>query len=92
MKNFLRKLCSPVLNIFEKDNDPYDYKPINRKILIFMSFIFSILGSLVIYFSPATSDKGFLIPAIVFLALALVGFIVGFLGNDRAICRIWGSR
>ena len=92
MKIILRKLCSPVLNIFEKGDEPYNYKPLNRKILLFMSAIFLGLAILVIYFSPTNGDKGYLIPAIVFFTVSLVGLIVGLLGNDRAVSNIWGNR
>jgi len=92
MKNLLRKLCSPVLNIFEKGDEPYSYKPLNRKILLFMSIIFMGLAILVIYLSSEIEGYGFLIPTIVFLALSLTGLIVGLLGTDRAVSSIWGNR
>lgn len=92
MKKILRKLCSPVLNIFEKGEEPYNYKPMNRKILLFMSVIFMGLAILVIYFSSEIEGYGFLFPVIVFMALSLTGLIIGLLGNDRAVSSIWGNR
>lgn len=92
MKEQFRKLCSPVLNIFEKGKEPYSYKPLNRLILLVVSFLFMGLALLVSYLSRHADDLGFLIPVIVFSAVSSVGFIVGLLGTDRAVSKIWGNR
>ena len=92
MKNLFRTLFSPILNFFEKGDETYSYKPLNRKILIFMSIIFLALAILVAYLSRNSSDIGYLLPVIVFSAMAVVGLVVGILGNDRAVAKIWGSR
>ena len=41
MKQSLRSFFSPILSVFEKGSDAYAYKPLNRKILIFMGSVFS---------------------------------------------------
>ncbi len=92
MKKRLRKLCSPILNIFEKGDDPYLVKPHSRKILIVMGVLFSGLASAVVYLSMGQAEIGYLIPVIVFSGIALVTLVVGFLGNDRAVAKIWGNR
>lgn len=92
MTALLRKLFSPLLNPLERGDEPYVYKPLNRKILLAGSALFSLLCAGVIYFLPADADKGYLIPAVVFGLVALVGLVVGLLGNDRAVAKIWGSR
>ncbi len=92
MKNSLRAIFSPILNYFEKGDEPYTYKPLNRKILIFMSTLFLSLAIVVAYLSRENSDLGYLIPVVVFSAIALIGLVVGLLGNDRAVTKIWGSR
>ena len=92
MKNLLRKLFSPILNIFENGNEPYTAKPLNRKILIVIGVLFSFLVSVVIYLSYDKGEMGYLIPVIVFSGVAFVALIVGFLGNDRAVAKIWGNR
>lgn len=91
MKNSLRKIFSPILNIFESGDEAYEHKPMNRKILIFIGFIFSALASLVFYLGRG-EDIGYLIPVIVFGGAGLLALIIGFLGNDRAVAKIWGSR
>jgi|TARA_B110001469_G_C9285704_1_gene157392 hypothetical protein len=92
MKPILRSLFSPILNIFEKGSDVYAYKPLNRKILIFMGTIFAGLTALVLKFVPDGVGISFLIPVIVFGAVAVVTLVVGFLGNERAVSKIWGDR
>jgi hypothetical protein len=92
MKDFLRKLFSPILNIFEKGEEPYIAKPLNRKILIVIGVLFSFLVSVVIYLSYDKGEPGFLIPVVVFSGVAIVALIVGFLGTDRAVAKIWGNR
>jgi len=92
MKQILRTLFSPILNIFEKGDDPFEYKSLNRKILIFMGFIFAGLATLVVLFVPEGVGLGYLIPVVVFGFVALINSVVGFLGNERAVTKIWGDR
>ena len=86
-----RKLCSPLLNIFENGNEPFSHKPMNRTILIVVSLMFSALACGILFASPK-SDLGFLIPVIVFSAVGIIGLIIGCFGNDRAVAKIWGSK
>jgi len=92
MKAQFRKIFSLILNIFEQGSEPYAYKPLNRKILIFMGILFSGLIILVLYFLPEGIGFSFLIPVGVFGGLALVTLVVGLLGTDRAVAKIWGDR
>jgi len=92
MKQLLRKIFAPVLNIFESGNEPFEIKPLSRKILIVMSFLFSALAAAVLYLMPADAETGYYLPVIIFGIIGLIGFIVGFLGTDRAVAKIWGSR
>ena len=63
-----------------------------EKILIFMGFIFAGLTFLVLKFTPEGAGFGAVIPVIVFGLVALVTLVVGFLGNERAVSKIWGVR
>jgi peptidoglycan/LPS O-acetylase OafA/YrhL len=92
MKNTLRKLCQPILSPFEQGNEAYHYKPLNRKILIIIATIFSFLASLVCVLIPQDADPGYYIPVIVFGSLGVVGLVVGFLGTDRAVAKIWNNK
>ncbi|MCG8671227.1 MAG: hypothetical protein MI867_17610 [Pseudomonadales bacterium] len=91
MKESLRKVFAPILNVFESGNEPFAYKPSHRKILVFVSAVFSMLAVIVVALDPG-EDKGYLFPVIVFSLIGLVGLVVGFLGTDRAVAKIWGSR
>jgi hypothetical protein len=91
MKNLLRKLFSPLLKPLESGTDPYAYKPSHRTILLFMSVMFIGLASLVGVLMPGW-DSGYLLPILVFGGAGALGLIVGFLGEDRAVAKIWGSR
>jgi hypothetical protein len=92
MKTQLRKLCSPILTMFEKGDEPYVYKPLNRKILLVIGVLFLGLASAVGYLSYDMGEVGFLLPVLVFFAIALVTLVVGLLGSDRAVAKIWGNR
>ena len=92
MKKLLRKLFSPILNVFEAGDDPYAVKPLNRKILIIIGVLFLGLGSAVAYLAFDMNDAGFMIPVVVFCAVSLVTLVVGLLGTDRAVAKIWGNR
>jgi len=81
-----------VLNIFESGDDPYAYKPLNRKILLVIGVLFSGLASVVAYLSLDAGEVGFLIPVLVFSGIAFVTLVVGLLGNERAVSKIWGNR
>ena len=92
MKQYLRILFSPILSVFEKGEEPYRYKSLNRKILIVMSVLFLGLAMTVLYIMPEDAETGYLLPVIVFSVVAIVGLVVGFLGTDRAVSKIWGNR
>ena len=92
MKSFLRTLFSPLLNIFENSSEEYSYKPLNRKILLVISFLFGCLASVVLYLIPENAELAYYLPVIIFGSISSVGFIVGFVGNDRAVSKIWGNR
>lgn len=91
MKKILRIIFSPILNVFESGDEPFAYKPSHRKILIFMGCLFSGLATAVFIFSPA-DDPGYLIPVFVFGGGGIISLLVGSIGTDRAVAKIWGSR
>ena len=90
VKKLLRTLFSPILNIFESGDEPFSYKPSHRKILVFMGCLFSGLATLVFTFLPG-DDPGYLIPVAVFGGGGLVSLLIGLIGTDRAVAKIWGS-
>jgi len=92
MKILLRKLFFPILNIFEKGDEAYAYKSLNRKILLVIGVMFLGLGSAVAYLAIDNGDTGFAFPVLVFVVISLVTLVVGLLGNERAVAKIWGNR
>jgi len=92
MKASLRALFAPILNVFESGDEPYVYKPSQRTILLVVSVLFSVLILAICGFSWNSEDFGFLIPVVIFSGVALVGFVVGLLGNERAVAKIWGNK
>ena len=92
MKALMRKLFSPVLDLFESGEEQYVYRESHRKILIAAGFLFLILSFGSLYASITASEFGGILPVIVFFLAGAVCEIVGFLGSDRAVAKIWKSK
>lgn len=90
MKSLFRNIFSPILNIFESGDEEYLYKKSHRVILIVMGLLFTGLASLV-YVLAEGEDIGYLLPVVVFGGAGLLSLIIGFIGEDRAVAKIWGS-
>lgn len=91
MKQSLQKLFSPLLSRFEAGDQAYAYKPSHRMILLLMSAMFCSLAIAVLFVAHGQA-LSYLIPVLVFGGGGLFGLVIGFLGNDRAVAKIWGSR
>ena len=74
MSDLLKKLCSPILNIFEKDNDEFVYRLLNRKIVLFVSVMFGLLAFGLPAYMPVLIEMGYWFVMIVFGGISLVGF------------------
>ena len=92
MKQFFRNVFASILVIFEKGTEPYNYKPLNRTILNVMGVLFSGLAIVVAFMVPAGGGFSYMLPVVVFLGLGVTCLVVGILGNERAVCKIWGNR
>lgn len=92
MKDQLRKAASPLLDLFERGDQPYSVKPSHRTILLATSMLFLGLSGAITWVALGQDELTYLIPALVFGSVALVGLIVGLLGNDRAVAKIWGNK
>jgi len=92
MKNALRKLFSPILNIFENSKDEYAYKPSHRTILLAVGTLFLILSGFGVVVAIVAGQPGGAFPAIVFGLIGAVCLIVGGLGTDKAVANIWKNR
>ncbi|TYL48360.1 hypothetical protein [Marinomonas sp. IMCC 4694] len=94
MKEILRKLCSPVLSLFESSEGEgeYEYKPSHRTILIVLGLLCLVIASVSLMVTIMTGEAAGIIPIMMFLFTGLVCEIVGWLGSDRAVARIWKRR
>ena len=92
MKQTLRTLCKPILDRFETGTVPYAYKSLNRKILIIMGLLFAVIAGVVISYVISNAAYGYALPAIIFSGVAITCIIVGGLGTERAVAKIWGNK
>jgi hypothetical protein len=91
VKQLLRTIFAPILNIFESGDEPYNYKPSHRIILIIVGILFSGLAGLVFWLVQGM-EPTYLLPVVVFGGVAVVSLIIGLLGTDRAVAKVWNSR
>ena len=93
MKTFFRSIFSFLLMPLESGTEPYIYKKSNRIILVIVGVLFLLLtiGVSFVFKAYSNGDIAYLIPALIFGCASLLCFIVGFLGNERAITKLWGS-
>ncbi|WP_339899256.1 hypothetical protein [uncultured Gilvimarinus sp.] len=92
MKNALRKIFAPLLKGLESGTEPYNYKPLSRKVLLFFGAVFTFLGLLAAWLIPEGADPGYYFPVVVFTLAGTYGLIVALLGEDRAVAKLWGNR
>ena len=91
MKNIIRKLFAFILTPLESGDDPFVYKPSHRKILIAMGVMFTALGLGVLFIIP-DGQLSYFLPVIIFGGGGIVSMAVGFVGSDRAVSKIWGTK
>lgn len=92
MKSSFRHLFNFVLKPFESGEEPYRYKPSYRWILNAMSVLFLGLAGSVLFFAVKQDAFGYFLPIVLFGGVGLFGLIIGLLGEDRAVAKVWGSR
>jgi hypothetical protein len=90
MKLLLRRIFSLLLSPLESGEGTYEYKPSHRSILLFVSVMFIGLASIVRVMADG-QDSGYLFPVLIFGVGGILGLIVGLLGEDRAVAKIWGT-
>lgn len=92
MKKQLQRLCWPILCFFEKNDAHYCYKKSHRITLVILGLLFLLLSALSLLAALQAMQLGALMPIIVFCAAGIVSLVVGGLGSDGAVARIWGSK
>lgn len=91
MKQQCRALFSFILTPMESGTTPYTYKRSHRVALLILSALFTILASAV-FFIGQGEDPTYLIPVILFGGVGFLGVIIGSLGTERAVAKIWGTK
>jgi len=92
MKISLRKVFLPLLKIFEAGEADYQYKSSHRKILLVVAGLFITLSIVSATAAIVSAQIAGLIPCAIFFIVGLVCGIIGLLGNDRAVAKIWGNK
>jgi hypothetical protein len=91
MKQIIRTLFAPLLKVFESGAGEFSYKQSHRIILLVMGGLFSALAVFV-FFAAQGQDLGYFLPVLIFGGVGIVSLVIGFVGTDRAVAKIWGSR
>lgn len=92
MRDILTKVFWPILRLFETGEQPANYKNSHRVAL-------NILGSLFIFLSFASAwaasysdELSAFIPVVVFFLVGLVAVVIGCLGSNAAVSKVWGTK
>ena len=91
MKALLRRIFKPLLAPLERGDGDYVYTPSHRIILMVISVLFLFLASLSLFLAPE-GQWDYMIPVVVFGGAGLFCILVGSVGKDIAVARLWGSR
>lgn len=78
--------------MFETGQPAINYKPSHRMVLVVIGLLFLVLSGASAASALVSGELGALIPILVFLGVATVVLVVGTLGSDSAVCKIWGRK
>ncbi|WP_404419121.1 hypothetical protein [Marinospirillum sp.] len=92
MKDVLRKVFHPILSFFETDEEPGEYKESYRFVLKIVGILFLFLSLVSGVAGYSSGQVGALIPVVVFFSVGLVAVVLGILGSNAAVSRIWGIK
>ena len=92
MRERFTKLFWPILKFFEKGEELANYKKSHRVALNAVGILFLLLSLGAAGGAYASGDLGALVPMLVFFCVGTVAVVVGMLGSNRAVSKIWGTR
>ena len=92
MRNTLTKIFWPVLKFFETDKVPANYKNSHRVALNTLGALFIFLSFVSGWAAKPSEELGSLIPVVVFFCVGFVAIVVGTLGSNGAVSKIWGTK
>jgi hypothetical protein len=91
MKTSLQNLFSPVLGYFESGEGSYSYKGSHRTILVVIGVLFLLLSFVSLAAAIVTLQLAAGLPFLIFFGAGAVCIIVGGLGSNRAVAKLWGN-
>lgn len=91
MKSKLQELFSPVLDYFESGEGDYSYKESHRTILVVIGILFLLLSLVSLAAAIVTEQIAAVFPFLIFFSAGTVCVIVGGLGSNRAVAKLWGN-
>lgn len=92
MKQILTKIFWPILTLFETGEEAINYKKSHRAALNGVGGLFLLLSLISTVAASNASGVGSLLPVVIFLCAGVVSLVVGSLGSDSAVSRIWGTK
>lgn len=92
MREGLRVLFAPLLRVFESGDGAYKYKPSHRTILMAVGGLFLLLATLSLVAAISAAQAVAFFPFLIFFAGSVVCLVIGAVGSDRAVAKIWGNR
>jgi hypothetical protein len=92
MKQRLRQLFSFILKPLESGKVGPSYKDSHRTVLNVVGVLFLVLATVSAAMLVYTGKAGALIPVLVFFGIGGVSLVVGTLGSDAAVSKMWGNR
>lgn len=92
MKQLFRALFRPILRHFETDEASVNYRKSHRIVLNVVGGLFLLLSFGSLFAVLYTGQYGALVPVVVFFCVGFVALVVGSLGSENAVSRIWGNR
>jgi hypothetical protein len=92
MKSSLTKIFWPILRYFETGEDSANYKKSHRVALNGVGALFLLLSLVSAVAASSAGGAGSLIPVIIFFCAGTVTVVVGSLGSNGAVSKIWGTK
>ncbi len=92
MKEKLTRAFWPILKLFETSEKTTQYKKSHRTALNGVGGLFLLLAFISAIAANVSGEMGAIIPVIIFVCVGGVAILVGSLGSDNAVSRIWGTK
>lgn len=92
MRKALTRIFWPILRFFETGMEPVNYKASHRVVLQVVGILFLVLSVVSAWAGYTSGAAGSIIPVLVFFGVGLVAVVLGALGSDGAVARMWGNK